>query len=62
MSGAVPLLPYTPSWCVHRKYHLDIFNELNDVNSKLKVRVYSSSLAAGSAKDNIPEALKVQKF
>ena len=54
--------PYTPSWRVQGKYHLDIFNDLNDVSSKFKVRVYSPSLAAGSAKDNITETLKVQKF
>jgi hypothetical protein len=39
-----------------------MFNELHDVNSKFKVRVYGPALAAGSTKDNIPEALKVQKF
>jgi hypothetical protein len=54
--------PYTPSWCVREKYHLGIFNELNDVNSKFKVRVYSPSLVAGSANGNIPEAFMVQKF
>ena len=51
-----------PSWRVQGKYHLDIFNELNDVNSQFKVRVYSPSLAAGSTSGNITEALKVQKF
>jgi hypothetical protein len=54
--------PYTPSMCVQVKYHLDIFNGLNDVNSKFKVGVYSPSLAAGSANGNILEALKVQEF
>jgi hypothetical protein len=62
MSGAVPLLPlYAFNVCAD-KISPRYFNELNDVNSKFEVDVYSPSLAAGCANGNIPEALKVQKL
>ena len=50
---------YQNARCSDNSYHLYISNELNDVNSKFKVRVYSPSLPARSANGNIAEALKV---